>query len=288
MTCQLHINIWEKKKAHKHKLFALVNVQMALGQTAGCPRVNRAKRFMCAPQNRGKINFSLWLTGRLSQGCPDFQKSRTKNQPKEEVFGPDIPRTSGGHSRGYPGPKLRSGRSKSWKNKHLGADIHDPKVRTSTTLRDFQKLRSEKLWAEFSFPKKVYVFKVYVPFSCSPTCFGNSCPRKFIARIRLRYSKEDYLRWHICRVNFARKIVFELWIFFWKMLRNVPRIVFSISSVGQKKSSKIAATLPSKFPCGKYKNTDELLQERREKDYMRSRQKRCHSTKNVSGINFQN
>ena len=38
------------------------------------------------------------------------------------------------------------------KNKHFGADIHDPKARTSTTLRDFQKLRSEKLWAEFSFP----------------------------------------------------------------------------------------------------------------------------------------
>ena len=38
------------------------------------------------------------------------------------------------------------------KNKHLGADIRDPKARTSTTLRDFQKLRSEKLWAEFSFP----------------------------------------------------------------------------------------------------------------------------------------
>ena len=78
--------------------------------------------------------------------------SRTKNQPKEEVLGTDIPRTSGGHSRGYPGPKLRSGNSKSWKNKHLGADIHDPKARTSTTLRDFQKLRSEELWAEFSFP----------------------------------------------------------------------------------------------------------------------------------------
>ena len=77
---------------------------------------------------------------------------RTKNQPKEEVFGTDIPRTSGGHSRGYPSPKLRSGRSKSWKNKHLGADIHNPKARTSTTLRDSQKLRSEKLWAEFSFP----------------------------------------------------------------------------------------------------------------------------------------
>ena len=83
-------------------------------------------------------------------GKPPF--SRTKSQPKEEVFGTDIPRTSGGHSRGYPGPKLRSGGSKSWKNKHLGTDIHDPKARTSRTLRDFQKLRSEKLWAEFSFP----------------------------------------------------------------------------------------------------------------------------------------
>ena len=63
-----------RKKAHKHKLFALVNVQMALGQTAGCPGVNRAKKFMCSPRNTGNINFSLWLTGGLSQGCPGFQK----------------------------------------------------------------------------------------------------------------------------------------------------------------------------------------------------------------------
>ena len=63
-----------RKKAHKHKLFALVNVQMALGQTAVCPRVNRAKKLMCSPRNTGNINFSLWLTGGLSQGCPDFQK----------------------------------------------------------------------------------------------------------------------------------------------------------------------------------------------------------------------
>ena len=34
-----------RRKAHKHKLFALVNVRMVLGQTAGCPRVNRAKKF---------------------------------------------------------------------------------------------------------------------------------------------------------------------------------------------------------------------------------------------------
>ena len=63
-----------RKKAHKHKLFALVNFQMALGQTVGCPRGNRAKKFMCSPRNTGNINFSLWLTGGLSQGCPDFQK----------------------------------------------------------------------------------------------------------------------------------------------------------------------------------------------------------------------
>ena len=86
------------------------------------------------------------------QSCKWRPGSQKKNQPKEEVFGTDIPRTSGGHSRGYPGQKLRSGRSKPWKNKHLGADIHDPKARTSTTLAYFQKLRSEKLWAELSFP----------------------------------------------------------------------------------------------------------------------------------------
>ena len=63
-----------EKKAHKHKLFALVNVRMALGQTAGCPRVNRAKKFMCSPRNTGNINFSFWLTGGLSEGCPDFHK----------------------------------------------------------------------------------------------------------------------------------------------------------------------------------------------------------------------
>ena len=44
--------------------------------------------------------------------------SRTKNQPKEEVFGTDIPRTSGGHARSFPGPKLRSGPSKSWQKKN--------------------------------------------------------------------------------------------------------------------------------------------------------------------------
>ena len=47
---------------------------MALGQTACCPRVNRAKKFMCSPRNTVNINFSLWLTGGSSQCCPDVQK----------------------------------------------------------------------------------------------------------------------------------------------------------------------------------------------------------------------
>ena len=65
-----------RKKAHKHKLFALVNVQMALGQTAGCPRANRAKKLYVFASKHRKYKFfcSLWLTGGLSQGCPDFQK----------------------------------------------------------------------------------------------------------------------------------------------------------------------------------------------------------------------
>ena len=69
--------------------------------------------------------------------------SSTKNQPKEEVLGTDIPRTSGGHSRGYPGPKLRSGRSRSWKKQAFGrrhpwpevADVHDRKGLPKTSVR---------------------------------------------------------------------------------------------------------------------------------------------------------
>ena len=114
--------------------------------------------------------------------------SRTKNQPKEEVFGTDIPRTSGGHSRdilaqnfgqGSPNPGGK-------KNKHFGADIHDPKARTSTTLRGFQKLRLEELWFEFSFPNHPNTYhgrRVWLSLAgnselhCRGRCRFNSCPR---------------------------------------------------------------------------------------------------------------
>ena len=83
---------------------------------------------------------------------PEVQLSKLsgkKKQPKGEDSRPDIPRTSGGHSRGYPGSKLWSGPSKPWKKKYFGADIHDPQARTSTTLRDFQKFRSENFGLNF-------------------------------------------------------------------------------------------------------------------------------------------
>ena len=67
-------------------------------------------------------------------------------------------------------------------NKHLGADIHDPKARTSTTLRDFQKRRSEKLWAGFSFP---IFFKGRIKGLCG-RCKGSACSETKIARVRRR------------------------------------------------------------------------------------------------------
>ena len=55
-----------------------------------------------------------------------FPREPKKKQPTEEVFGPDILRTSQDHSCGRPGSKTSGRPSKPWKNRHLGADIHDP------------------------------------------------------------------------------------------------------------------------------------------------------------------
>ena len=138
---------------------------LSLGQTHFVPGTNPGFLLVFHNENpvcaRDKPSLSLGQTqGRraaekeyvLNVYVP-FSLAKIKNE-KSAQRGTDIPRTSGGHSSGYPGPKLRSGHSKCWKNKHLGADLHAPKVRTSTTPRDFQNPRSEKLWAEFSFPNK--------------------------------------------------------------------------------------------------------------------------------------
>ena len=76
------------------------------------------------------------------------------------------------------------------------------------------------------------------------------------------------LRWHVCRVNFARNI-FRATNF---VTKNIPKFspkFLSLCSVGQKKSCKIPSKSPtqfSKFPFEKSnKFTDELLQEVRVK-----------------------
>ena len=63
--------------------------------------------------------------------------------------------------------------------------------------------------------------------------------RFWLVRIALRnvfFSGMISFRWHVCRVNFARKIFFEPRIFLRKMLRNFPRNFWAFVSVGQKKS----------------------------------------------------
>ena len=80
--------------------------------------------------------------------------------------------------------------------------------------------------------------------------------------------RSNLLGWHVCRVNFARKMFFELRIVLRKMLRNFPRNFWAFVLWVRKKSRKIPSKFPtkfSKFPCEKSKIfTDELLQERRE------------------------
>ena len=109
----------------------------------------------------------------LSQRYPLFQER--KSSPKSKFWC----RISRGCPRGYPGgrpgAKASVRPSKSWKNKHFGADIHDPKARTSMTPGGLKKLQSEKLRAEFSFPTIVR----YGVFGASTWAIGCVTPSPF-------------------------------------------------------------------------------------------------------------
>ena len=83
---------------------------------------------------------------------------------------------------------------------------------------------------------------------------------------------QSFLRWHVCRVNFARKMFFELRIFLRKMLRNFPRNFRAFVLWVRKNPGKFPPNFPLNFPNfpakkNKKKITDELLQERREKSF---------------------
>ena len=85
---------------------------------------------------------ALGLPGGSRGTVPKFQEQ--KSSPKSKFWGG----ISGGRPRGYPGghpgAKTSVKPSKSCKNKHFGADIHDPKARTSMTAGRFKKISVRK------------------------------------------------------------------------------------------------------------------------------------------------
>ena len=71
----------------------------------------------------------------LGDGCWLLKKKTAQR----EVFGPDVPRTSRGHSCRRPGPKTSERPSKPWKSKHFGANIHRQKRADVHDPRGVQK-----------------------------------------------------------------------------------------------------------------------------------------------------
>ena len=96
---------------------------------------------------------------------------------------------------------------------------------------------------------------------------------------RFRFVRVARLQSEFCTKDFFRATNF--------LTKNAPKFspkFLSLCSVGQKKSHKIPAKFPTKFPCAKSKKkfTDELLQERRENGFRFL----SHPESNVSGSNF--
>ena len=117
---------------------------------AGCRKANcRAAMSRGVDLNPAQQHPKEMLSGRLSRG--DGRESaigatnqERKSSPKGKFWG----RMSGGRPRGYPGgrpgAKTSVKPSKSWKNKHFGADVHEPKARTSMTPGGFKKTSVRK------------------------------------------------------------------------------------------------------------------------------------------------
>ena len=75
----------------------------------------------------------------------------------------------------------------------------------------------------------------------------------------------NMLGWRVCRTNFARKIFFVLRNFSRKILRSFPRNVWAFILWVRKNPAKYPPNFP---PKNQKKITDELLQERREKNML--------------------
>ena len=123
-------------------------------------RTNSDRAIGC-PLSRGVRKSTDWhsqVYQSLSMSECNLLVRNEKISPKRKFLG----RTSRGHPgvirADIPAQNFGQGGQNPEKNMRFGADIYEPKARTSTTLRGFQKLRSEKLWAEFSLLRAQRVF----------------------------------------------------------------------------------------------------------------------------------
>ena len=119
-----------------------------------------------------KIFFSCSLGGGgryFSVLCDNFKPNFKNEKSAQRVsFGDGCPADIRG----------RAGKNPGKKNKHLGVDIHDPKAGTSTTLRDFQKLRSvldegqitHLICARLKYDLYDFFRGCFGPASCSFSC----------------------------------------------------------------------------------------------------------------------
>ena len=127
--------------------FRLSRIEVSICRVMWCWRTDRAPRSFSSSDG-------CWSAFTVSQlgfvvGVQDFIRKNPHAQerkisPKSKFWG----RISGGHPRGYPGgrpgAKTSVKPSKSWKNKHLGADVHDPKARMWMTPGGFKKTSVRK------------------------------------------------------------------------------------------------------------------------------------------------
>ena len=146
---------------------AFVKIGGFKGSHAGIPREHMHLRASNPPENRQKsglfcalpfynapslhiVEKKISKESRTQSGTYPTKKGNPPSpgrgipQHRERKINPTR-KFSGQISRenppGYPRRQLRSGPLKLWKNKHFGPDIHDPKARTSTTLRNLKKFQ---------------------------------------------------------------------------------------------------------------------------------------------------
>ena len=90
----------------------------------------------------------------------------------------------------------------------------------------------------------------------------------------------ELLRWHVCRVNFARKMFFEPRIFLRKMLRNFPRKFRAFVFCG---SEKIPGKFPPNFPLN-FPNFPAENQKKSPTSFCRSAERRIKLPKNYLAL----